>query len=538
LVEKELTLEIKRPELIVLTAFLIAIFYLELQLTISSPIAFGDEGYHTRMAQWIGQNADYPVWLPFEGTKLIREGFWRPPAWNLLEGSFYYIFGFNDAIVKFLTPFIATILTGFLVFILVKKIYNANIGVMAAIMTVTIPSVVTYAVLFYTDTFFTFYFVAFVLTLILAYETGNRKYTILSGIFAAISFMTKTPGVVVYPMVILLALYELLKEKKTLKSLVNLYLPIFLMGILVVGPFALRGLVYYSNPFCYLPLPLFKTTKCHIDNFAETLKFQGRTEKVGSEAGLLQAGPKNYFEFAYGNVWFIGLAFFAGLLLTIYQLKKPDFIILLSLLMLLVVYYQSTERIEDTARYTLGWAPILAIVAGKYFGDVFDFIKKYQKYLAAIVFVFVIVMSYLNFSSKMSSMKVVKQFSPAFFKACDWVRTHPDQVPLNSTMITVWVHHTAYNCQRNTVGNMADISLSTDLNHTLETAMANGIDFIFVQKFSLSNEPLSEKYTLNFIQFLENNPKHFVKIYENGNDWNSCINQGGCDGSAIYKIVV
>ncbi|MBS3055462.1 MAG: glycosyltransferase family 39 protein [Candidatus Aenigmarchaeota archaeon] len=537
--EKEVVLEIKRPELIVLTAFLIAIFYLEFQVSISSPIAFGDEGYHTRMAQYFAQTTDYPVWVPFEGTKLIREGFWRPPAWNILEGSFYYLFGFNTGIVKFLTPFIATILTGFLVFVLVKKIYNANMGLMAAIIAVTIPSVVTYAVLFYTDTMFTFYFVAFVLTLILTFETESKKYAILSGVFAAFSFMTKSPGVVVYPMVVILLLYSLLKEKKKLMYLVKLYLPIFVIALLIVGPFSLRLYRYYKNPFCYLsPVDkIFGADRCHMNNFKETLQFEGRTQQTGSEQGLLQVGLQNYFDFAYGNVWFIGLGFFAGLLLSIYQKKKADLVIIVSLLMLLLVFYQSTVRIEDTARYTLGWAPIVALIAGRYFSEVFDFIKKYQKYLALIVFVFVIVMAYLNFNAKISAMKTVKQFSPAFFQACDWVKSNPNQVPVNSTIITVWVHHTTFNCQRNTVGNMADVSVSSDVGHILDTARVNGIDFIFVQKFSLSDQYLSESYNVNFIQILENNPKNFVKIYESGDDWNTCIRSGGCDGAAIYKIV-
>jgi 4-amino-4-deoxy-L-arabinose transferase-like glycosyltransferase len=537
LAEKEVTLEIKRPELLALSIFLIVVFYLEFQLTLNSPIVFGDEGYHTRMAQYMAQNVDYPRWLPFEGTTLMREGFWRPPAWNLLEGSFYYLFGFNETIVKFLTPFIATILTGFLVFVLVKKIYNGNMGMLAAIMTVTIPSVVTYAVLFYTDTMFTFYFVAFVLTLILASETGSKKYSFLSGVFAAIAFMTKSPGFLVYPIVVLLFLYEWIKEKKPLSTLVKLYLPVIIIGALIIIPFGLRGIALYKNPFCYLPLPIFKADNCHIDNFKETLKFQGRTEQTGSEMGLLQAGLQTYFEFAYGSVWFVGLGFFAGLLLSIYQRKKADLILIIVMLTSLLIFYQSLDRIEDTARYVLGWAPIIAILAGRYFSDIFDFIKKYQKYLALVVFIFVFVMAYLNFSSKMSNMASVKQFSSAFLQACDWVKSNPDKVPVDATITTVWMHHTAYNCQRNTVGNMADIALSTDLNHTLEVAKENGIGFIFVQKFSLSDQPLSEKYTLNFIQFLETNPNNFVKIYENGQDWNTCISQGGCDGTAIYKIV-
>ena len=82
------------------------LFVLEMQVVLTTRINFGDEGFHIRMAQWIAEKREYPVWVPFEGTKLERSGFARPPAWNMLEASFMFIFGFHEVVVKFLTPFI------------------------------------------------------------------------------------------------------------------------------------------------------------------------------------------------------------------------------------------------------------------------------------------------------------------------------------------------------------------------------------------------------------------------------------------------
>ncbi|MHC4752944.1 MAG: hypothetical protein ACYTFW_24145, partial [Planctomycetota bacterium] len=66
--EKEITFELKNPELIVLMVFLAFVFYLELQVTFNTPISFGDEGFHTRISQWIAENVEYPVWVPFYET--------------------------------------------------------------------------------------------------------------------------------------------------------------------------------------------------------------------------------------------------------------------------------------------------------------------------------------------------------------------------------------------------------------------------------------------------------------------------------------
>ncbi len=88
-------------------------------------------------------------------------------------------------------------------------------------------------------------------------------------------------------------------------------------------------------------------------------------------------------------------------------------------------------------------------------------------------------------------------------------------------------------------GNLADISLSRDLNYTLSVAKQLGITHIFIQKFSIDsqNQHLQENYDLDFVQFLENNPEHFKNIYENGLSLQECLQQGGCDGNIVYEII-
>jgi hypothetical protein len=145
-------------------------------------------------------------------------------------------------------------------------------------------------------------------------------------------------------------------------------------------------------------------------------------------------------------------------------------------------------------------------------------------------------------SGKLTGMAQVKQFSPTFFEACNWVKKNTTE---NTTLYTVWGHRAIYNCQRNAVGTSAvpDLALSKDANYTVKVAKDNGVTHFFIQKFSIDpqNQHLAERYDWEFVQFLENNPEHFQKVYENGIPIGQCVQywQRGvaCDGNIVYKIV-
>lgn len=412
--DKKITFEIKRPEIIVLLLFLSLVLFLELKVTLNTQIVFGDEGFHTRMAQWIAGEKEYPVWVPFEGNNLQRAGFDRPPLWNLLEASFLFVFGFHEFIIKFLTPFIA-VLSGIALFILIKKLYNEKVALIASIIFVAIPSFVTYSVLFYTDVLYTFYFLLFVLTFILALKTGEKKYWIVSSIFGALSFLSKTTGYAVYAFVVFAFIYQLIKEKK-LVTLLKKYSIWIIISIIILSTFFIRSYFYYKTPACNLPLQLFKANECAINNVQSKYKFSGITEQIGTEVSPTQMGIINYLNFAYGNIWFVVFGFICGLLLLFIRRNDVDILIILSLATIIFILAQFIQRAEDSARYMLGWAPIIALIAGSFFDGIYDFIKKYQKYMALIVFIIVIIFAYLNLRDKLDTMFQVKQFSPLFLK--------------------------------------------------------------------------------------------------------------------------
>lgn len=532
--DKELTIDIKNLEVWVLIVFLSLVFIMAIQVTLYSPIVFGDEGFHIRMAQWMAENAEYPVWKPFQGTSIGAGGYHRPPLWNLLEGGFFLIFGFSEFIAKVLTPFIA-VLVGIVTYVLVKKLYNRKIGLIATILTLTMPSFVTYSVLFYVDALVTLFLTLFFFLFILGIRDNKKKYLLLSCVFGSLAILTKTTSLIVYPFIFLAFLYELWK-RKGLRGLIKKYS--IILGIILVlhASFYIRSIYHYKT-VCGLPYlnNFISDSGCDLSGFEQKYKFAGRTEQVGSEQNVFSMGITNYLTFAYGNIWFVIFGVMAGLFLILKRRSKTDILIFLTFLMFLPIFFYSTSRAEDTSRYTLSAVPIISVIAAKYFNEVYKFIKRYQKYIALGVFVLVFYLGFMSISEKLPVMAQVKQFSPSFFEACDWVDAN---LPEDVRLLTVWSHRAVYNCQRNIAGNFADISLSRDLDYTLEMSEMNGITHIFIQKFSIDplNQHFSEKYDAELVQFLENNPDHFEKIYENGPPIEQCL-QGGCDGNVIYEIV-
>ena len=542
MIEKEITLELKHLETVALIGFLCFAFFLELQLTVNSPIAFGDEGFHTRMAQWIAQKKEIPVWNPFEGDNVFREGFTRPFLWNSLEASFFYVFGFNDTIAKILTPFIGSVFLGLAVFVVFRRMYNEKVALLSSIFAVAIPSIITYSIFFYDEILLVIYFLLSISCLIFAVQTENKKYWIMTGVFAALAILTKRPGYFLIPIFGLAFLYELLKQKNFLK-IIKRYLILLLPLLLITSTFFVRNLVYYKTPVCGVPFSWFFKSTCAIDTGkTSTYSFAGRTNLSGTESSVFNVGIMSYLNFAYGftynGVYLLIFGFLGGLLLLATRRNTTNLIIIFSMIvfLLLFLFPDITNRAEDTSRYLLTWSPLIALIAGIYFSEMHDFIKKYLKSFAVIIFVVILVLSFMEVQTKLVGLKPVKAFSAYFFDACNWVKQHPDKVPENSIITTVWTHRTAYNCQRDVTGGDPDFVVSGNVSLALSTMKERGITHVFIQKFSISTQNLSENYPWQYVQMLENNPKIFEKIFENGEPDLTKCSSGNCDGTIIYKV--
>jgi len=540
--ETEIVIDIMKIKLVVLLIFLGFIAFLEMNLTFNSPIAFGDEGLHASIAKWIGTRLDYPVYMPQVGTNIYKNGFFRSPMWNIFQGSFYFLFGFYDVIVKFLVPFIG-FLTGLAVYAMINKIYSQDTAIMASIITVAIPSFITYSVLLYSDLLLTFFISITVFATVLAFKMNRRKYLFLAGLFGGLSILADAAGFVVLPFFIVVFLYSMFK-KRNLSQVIRFWFPAIIIFTLIVSPYFIRNLVYYKTPSCQFP-NVFSTKYCSIyPDYTPQYKFEGLFSPGPQSIEFLNQGIMNYFNFAYGTIYFVPLFAIAGIVLAVYRREETDILLLLSLLVFLLIFYQSFKgRTEDMTRNLVSASAVVAVFAALYADVIGEFLKKYHKHLVWLVIFFVISISFLSARDKINSLVSVKQFIPSFFDACKWVRQN---LPQNAMLLSFNTAPTIYNCERQAQWDLtdgADILLSQNVALVKERLKANGFTHIFIQKASITPQKVSAGYWTGFVDMLNQNPKDFKIVFENGpkygtTDFTNCVNTPGCDlGEVIYEIV-
>ncbi|MCC5994449.1 MAG: glycosyltransferase family 39 protein, partial [Candidatus Aenigmarchaeota archaeon] len=536
-IEKEIEITIKSPLLILLILISLVYFYFELKVVLPTNISFGDEGFHTSMARYIARNLEYPKYIPFEGSVLIRDGFYRPPLWNFLLASFFFIFGINEIIAKTIT-LIITFFLGLLTFALVKRISDEITAFFASLLLISFQSVLTYTVLFYYADLLLFFVTASFLSFLVFIKEGNKRFFLLSAIFASLALLTNQFALTLYAIYSLYFLYEFLSEKKYL-STIKLYLPFFILLILIPSGYLVRNILTYKTPLCFsIPYigKLFDNSQCKLDKFEEKYNFVGQAIPIGTEASAFSIGLMNYLEFAYANTFFTILPFITGLILFYFKRDKTSILIFITFLIFAILLAEiGRGRAEDAARYTLGFASLVAFVAAYFYKELFEFVEKYFKYLGYLILLAVVVFSFSVAKARLDTLYKVKVWDPSFFEACKWVKENT--LP-NATISTIWGHNGAWCSDRNMGPALADILLSNDLNYTLKVLKENQIEYLWIQKSSIDplNRGYADNYPSRFIQMLIDNPQYFVKVYENGQPIEQCLQ--GCYGQTIFRVNV
>jgi 4-amino-4-deoxy-L-arabinose transferase-like glycosyltransferase len=506
-----------------------------LKVVLPTNISFGDEGFHASMARYIARNLEYPKYIPFEGSALIKDGFYRPPLWNFLLASFFFIFGINEIVAKTLT-LIITFFLGLLMFALVKRITDEVTAFFASLLLISFQSVLTYTVLFYYVDLLLFLVTASFLSFLVFIKEGNKRFFLLSAIFASLALLTNQFALTLYAIYSIYFLYEFFSEKKYL-STIKLYLPFFILLILIPSGYVFRNLLIYKTPICFsIPYigSLFDTSQCKFDMFEEKYSFVGQAIPIGTEASAFSIGLMNYFEFAYANTFFTILPFITGLILFYFKRDKTSILIFATFLIFAILLAEvGRGRAEDAARYTLGFASFVAFVASYFYKEVFEFVEKHFKYLGYLILIAVVIFSFSVVNARLDTLYKVKVWDSSFFEACKWVKENT--LP-NETISTIWGHNGAWCSDRNMGPALADILLSNDLNYMLKVLKENQIDYLWIQKSSIDplNRGYADNYPSRFIQMLINNPQYFVKVYESGQPIEQCLQ--GCYGQTIFKV--
>lgn len=526
------------------------------------PIVFGDEGYHMSIARYIAEKKEIPIYLnEIFGTNLSFSSFTYNPFFHFLFG-FFYLIG-KEFACKLLLVFIF-FLCSFSLFVLTYKILNFEAALISSLIFSNLQAVILYSTTFYTDMLMILFFIPSFFFFLLGIKEENKRYIIYSAIFSLLAVFTKYYALIFSFSLFLLSIYFLIKNerKKFFFSFI-----VFLSSFYLVFIWIIRNITLFNSPCTPIGITvienylssIFKDQKCYVSLYNSTYSFSGRTEKIGSEENVINFGILNFLRFfLWGNekldFLFVPLFLFGFLILTFYL--KDELIPFFLLSIFIVLLIQTIQgnllttgffyRAEDTARIFLTFTPIFSFVSSAPFFFLSFLGEKLKNYMM-YVFIFssiIILILLLSFSTKekIKIMQSVKSFSSYFFDACNWVKNN---LPKNSTLMSLWGYRVAYNCERKIGGN-EDLRLSENASFMKEVAKKLGVQYFFIEKFSIDplNRKFSEMYDLNWVKIINEN---FEKVFENGDEIDRCISnlekiaqygigRSNCDGVVIYKI--
>jgi len=512
-----------------LILLLIGFFILYSSVSLTSPIAFGDEGFYAAESRWIAENSIYPIYEPMRGTEILHEKIVIPPLYSITQSFMWLIVG--EVGLKFLIP-VFSILAAAMIYLFLKKFDKPKAGLVAAIAFLTTPSLVTYGILNYTDTLLCLLFICSAYFSYIAFECKRMSYYVLAGIFIGLSFLTKGSGFLI---IIILVLYFLLNVKfKEIKNW-NILITILIMFGVMILPWVIRSLILY-NSICYHPI-LLQGCDPVLDKEIPKLKgleFAGRIQETGTEASVWKIGLLNYYNFAFG--WTVLILFIFGIASFLVKKSKMSILLASWLLIFIPIFllsttselFGSTGRAEDTARYTLPLVIPIVMIAGIFVEDLFESLKKYSKAIS-MIFAILLLFSFLFYAQqKLDTMRNIKMFSSGFFEGCNWIK---ENTPENSIFFSIYAHHTMYYCNRKSISFLpdnAEIQL-TNNDTAYEHLKLHGFDYVFIQEFTISNIAYREAISTSFLNYLEMSNKS-EKVYDNTNIY-------GNSGVRLYKLL-
>lgn len=513
---------------LLLIAFAAVFYYF---VTLSSPIVFGDENNYAVNGKWIVQNLMIPVYHPYFQTEVMHNLFAPKPLFYMFT-AFSRIAG--ELGNKILIP-IFSILTSLVIYIFLKKRGLPKAGMVAAFSFLMIPGLVTYGVLNYVETSNVLFFTSAAIFGFYAFENRSLKSALLSGIFSGFAMLTDAMGLLLIPLFILyfilLNIGQTIKNKKINSSAVlgsiKTLVIILAISAILLSPWLARNLILYKG-FCYNFLPGDCSPKLDIKLYPYEGEGSnlGAVPQTGTGMNVAKMGFPSYFNFAFG--WAAAILLFFGLASLALRKDRIGLFVGVWFFIFLAVMLQQSffgGRAEDVPRYTLFGFASLAMIAGIFANDCFEFLKKFRGKIGTIlgiIFIILILSSlWVYGADKLNTMKGVKNFSQGFFAACDWVNRN---TPKDSYIFATYAQHVAYHCNRNSTVNLIDqgfIQLSNN-DTAYEHLKLHGFDYVFVPRFTISIVPYSESISLKMLGYLESSSK-FQKVYDNSDRYQDYV---------------
>jgi 4-amino-4-deoxy-L-arabinose transferase-like glycosyltransferase len=498
---------------------------LYLRVTVSSPIAFGDEGYYASTARWIAEHATYPAYEPLVSTDISLKPNNHVPLYFLFGSGTWLVGG--EVAYKLFMPIYSALAAMFL-YLLFRRYGQSWAGIAAAIASLATPALVTYGVLGYVDSLLYLLLAASSYFALSALDHGSKKHAALAGLFAGLALLTKTSGA--FAPVILITYFVLMRRWDRWPQVAIALTAMFLM----IVPTTASNLLSYGG-FCP-PLPFISWNAGACENALlkepieqpAGLDFAGRIQETGTEASVAKIGLHNFVDFAFG--WSLTILAAIGLIAALTRRSPLDafFLAWFVIWIALAVLFVSGARAEDFARYLAPISFAIAGLAGMVVAEARNVLARRNFWAGALLFVMLIGVIWFYGQGKLDTMTQVKQFAPGFFDGCDWIRQN---TPADSLFLSLHTYPTVYNCERRADWEFPGkgVILIQPGNASYDMIKKHGFDYIYVQMFSLSQEPMSQTYSVAFVNWLDSSSL-FRKVYDNTNVY-------GQGGVRIYQVL-
>ncbi len=525
----------KKHWLIIFGIILVASLVINLSVTLTSPIVFGDEGLYASRAAWIWENKQVPKFYHVQSeSDVFKVYFIRPPYMMTLLASVYGIGG--EFFLKAILPFV-NIITAIVLFLFVKKLYNLEAGVLASLFLIVIPSFITYTIFLYVETVSVLLITASMYFLYIGLTENRKRPLLISAVCAGVAALTDVGGFILPILYILILFIYKNKPREYAKTLIF----ILLIFLIVISPWYFFHNYLQAKTFGIPVLDRFigggsvVITK-QLADINEGSKAFGGLGGGGTNDNIIRMGVMNYIDFAYTSI-VIAIAAI-GFFYALQNRQKKELFIFSWLFLLTAVNFLLTtsSRAEDAARAMVVIVSPLAVLTGLSSEKIFTSIKKIKsigKYAAVGFVILLLLWSITTTNQKAQSLKPVKQFSTSFFQACDWIKENTES---GSLLVTLWQHRAEYACRRDTVwisDPWIDQAVLAKDNRTYDIFKQHGADYIFIQKFSIRPGNEGESYPLEFVNYLANSPNYNL-AYETEN---GCASSGNPDCSIVYKVL-
>jgi 4-amino-4-deoxy-L-arabinose transferase-like glycosyltransferase len=511
---------------VLLIFILLITLIINLRVTMTTNLIFGDEGFYASRGEWIAENLIYPKYYYIQSkSEAFELLFTSPPMFFFLVAVCFKLGG--ELLVKVLMPSL-NILVALVLFFLVKKLYSTKAGFFAVIFLVVIPSFITYSVLLYPEVLAILFLTTSIFFLFRGLNEKRNLYLGLAGILGGLAAITEI-GSMLAPALFLL-IFTIYRKGFFKNSLITI--GIFL--VMITPTYIIHNLIYVGNPgIPGLPwsFPRMEMLKEIPEVDAGHLRSPVE-EGRGTGATIMAMGILNYIQFAY-SVPILGISLI-GLVYLFLKRKKREMLVLAWFFLFLIMsfYFTKGGRAEDAARAMLYITPPLALFAGIALCKTYNDIKDNASSIAPLLVLVLVLWSLTAANTKAQSLAPIKVFSTSFFQGCDWIR---ENTPEGSLLLTLWQHRAEYACKHDTVyaGAPGGTMMILGGDQGYDIMKLHGVDYIYINKFSIRPGRELESFPLEFVRYVDRSD-NFELVYETTP---GCLTSNIQDCSLVYKVL-